>query len=73
MALLAGCGKLKLPGSTCYQPGSIILAGHPFHSSFLSLDDFTVQDATVYMMRFVHPFYSPARGVSLLALIPQPW
>lgn len=73
MALLAGCGKLKLPGSTCYQPGFTILAGHPFHNSFLSLDDFTVQDATVHMMRLVSPFYSPARRVILLALIPQPW
>ena len=30
MALLAGCGKLKLPGSTPYQQRSAMLARRPF-------------------------------------------
>ena len=68
MALLAGCGKLKLPSSTHYQPGFTILAGHPFHSSFLSLDDCTVLYATVYTMLWFTPSIFLQGGWSLLAL-----
>ena len=61
MALLAGCGKLKLLGSARYQQDLAILARGPFHSSFLSLYGSHCPGCHCLRELSVLPFYVPRR------------